>query len=378
MTRKAFIYIIALLLPLTAVRAQVSVKAMTDSTAILLGEQTALRVTVVHPAATTPVFPQDLQPLLKAGLEVVGKGQVSSEPGTPSDGMTTTKCVYTLTSFEPALYYIPSINVKVGKQTYPTPQLALKVNDIKVDTVHTDKYYGPKEITDPAYTWRDWMRLFLLAVLLIVCCAGSAAAYLWMQMAGRKKQTKKEVKAVVPPHKEAEAAIEQLKDNYGREELTSKDYYTSLIGILRRYVSKRYGFKADEMTSYELVARLIELGEKEEQPATSEGEQGEKVAHVEPDYTELREILATADLTKFAKLQTDQGEDERNLRRLSDYIETTKSDKPPVITEEDIPEDTGEKVSDVRRRRKIVFVLSLVVTVLILAVVVYEIHELLL
>jgi hypothetical protein len=292
--------------------------------------------------------------------------------------MTTTKCVYTLTSFDPALYYIPSINVKVGKQTYPTPQLALKVNDIKVDTVHTDKYYGPKEITDPAYTWRDWMRLFLLAVLLIVCCAGSAAAYLWMQMAGRKKQTKKEVKAVVPPHKEAEAAIEQLKDNYGREELTSKDYYTSLIGILRRYVSKRYGFKADEMTSYELVARLIELGEKEEQPATSEREQGEKVAHVEPDYTELREILATADLTKFAKLQTDQGEDERNLRRLSDYIETTKSDKPPVITEEDIPEDTGEKVSDVRRRRKIVFALSLVVTVLILAVVVYEIHELLL
>ena len=138
MTRKAFIYIIALLLPLTAVRAQVSVKAMTDSTAILLGEQTALRVTVVHPAATTPVFPQDLQPLLKAGLEVIGKGQVSSEPGTPSDGMTTTKCVYTLTSFDPALYYIPSINVKVGKQTYPTPQLALKVNDIKVDTVHTD------------------------------------------------------------------------------------------------------------------------------------------------------------------------------------------------------------------------------------------------
>ena len=49
-----------------------------------------------------------------------------------------------------------------------------------------------------------------------------------------------------------------------------------------------------------------------------------------------------------------------------------------MITEEDIPEDTGKKVSDVRRRRKIVFVLSLVVTVLILAVVVYEIHELLL
>ena len=55
------------------------------------------------------------------------------------------------------------------------------------------------------------------------------------------------------PHKEAQNEIAKLKNEYESEELSSKDYYTSLIQILRKYVSKCYGFLVGELTSCELV-----------------------------------------------------------------------------------------------------------------------------
>ena len=191
------------------------------------------------------------------------KETVSIKEDEPVKGTNTSDYSFTITSFDPALYYIPSMNVKVGGKVYSTNQLAIKVNDVKVDTAHVDKFFGPKEIIEPVYTWRDWMPLFFLSLLLIVCGLTIWIAARKLIAAPKIKVAKAAKKEQLLPHKEAQNEIAKLKNEYESEELSSKDYYTSLILILRKYVSKRYGFRADEMTSYELVEHLIDLGDRQ-------------------------------------------------------------------------------------------------------------------
>ena len=80
------------------------------------------------------------------------------------------------------------------------------------------------------------------------------------------------------------------------------------------------------MTSYELVEHLINVPEdKTEKNAGPENNllaNNDKQVNLE----ELREILTTADLTKFAKLKTEANEDRTNLMRLAGYIDATKNE----------------------------------------------------
>lgn len=348
----------------TAAHGQVKVTASIDSTEMLIGEQTAVRINVSHPKNVKPTFPSNLQQLMKEGVEVVGEGKTVEKD---VDGATNTQYSFNITSFAPALYYIPSIGVKVGKRVYTTNQLAVKINDVKVDTTHIDKFFGPKEIIEPVYTWRDWMPLFVLALLLVGCCVANFVLAKRLRKAKYVKPMKVAKKKVVLPHKEAEQEIEKLKKEYTDEGLTSKDYYTSLVAILRHYVNKRYGINAEEMTSGELVDRLIKLG----------GESPQAQLQAAPNLDELREILVTADLTKFAKLKTNVGEDERNIARLSEYIETTKSDQLPQ--QEVMPTPTIKEPSiAVRRKRLLALAGAGVITAVVVALIVFEVIELML
>lgn len=361
-------------------KAQVKVTATIDSAEILIGGQTAVHITVEHPQNVQPSFPKSVQQLMNKGVEVVREGSVNTKKDEPASGTNTSDFSFTITSFDPALYSIPSMNVKVGGKVYATEQLALKVNDVKVDTAHIDKFFGPKEIIEPVYTWRDWMPLFFLSLLLIVCGVAIWISARRLMAAPKVKVAKAEKKTPLLPHKEAQREIAKLKDEYESEELSSKDYYTNLILILRRYVSKRYGFRADEMTSHELVEHLIDLGDKQRLLAKENAGGGNAQAALakEPDYAELREILATADLTKFAKLKTDSGEDERNLMRLSDYIETTKSDKLPEIVAEEEDEKPDTPANNPRTKKKIILGTAIAATIAVALLMINEIFDLLL
>lgn len=48
--------------------------------------------------------------------------------------------VYTITSFDSALYYLPPFEVFVNDQSYRSKALALKVYSVPVDTLHPDQF----------------------------------------------------------------------------------------------------------------------------------------------------------------------------------------------------------------------------------------------
>ena len=176
-----------------------------------------------------------------------------------------------------------------------------------------------------SFVWQDWMPLFVLSLLLIICVGVLGYAIYLLRRSKEVKEVKVKQEFILP-HEEAKRNIEKLKTKYDSGDFTSKDYYTELVSILRDYVTQRYGFSAKEMTSYELVEHLINVPEdKTEKNAGPENNllaNNDKQVNLE----ELREILTTADLTKFAKLKTEANEDRTNLMRLAGYIDATKNE----------------------------------------------------
>jgi hypothetical protein len=77
------------------------------------------------------------------------------------------------------------------------------------------------------------------------------AWYLWR----RRKKPEPSIPAPppVPPHLEAYQALDALGTQTG---ISGKQYYFTLSAILRRYLERRYGFPAAEMTTEELLPRI--------------------------------------------------------------------------------------------------------------------------
>ena len=125
--------------------------------------------------------------------------------------------------------------------------------------------------------------------------------------------------------------IDQIKAEKVWAKEDSKEYYTRLTAILRTYIEKRYGFNAMEMTSTEIIDRLL----KEQ---TSES------------LDELRMLFQTADLVKFAKYNTLINENDANLVNAIEFINQTKVE----ADENAVPEPDEVTIEQKRSRRTLI------------------------
>ena len=94
-----------------------------------------------------------------------------------------------------------------------------------------------------------------------------------------------------------------VKDFYQNEELVAMT--TELTDTLRTYIKERFGFNALEMTSTEIIEKLLETNDKEA-------------------LSDLRTLFQTADLVKFAKHNPLMNENDANLINAVDFINETK------------------------------------------------------
>ena len=127
----------------------------------------------------------------------------------------------------------------------------------------------------------------------------------------------------LPPHVEAQMALEKLRQQRLWQEGEHKLYYSTLTDIIRAYIAGRYGVGAMEMTSDEIIdaMRGVELPQK--------------------SAMDLSDILREADLVKFAKAVPEADENEAAFRAAWDFVEQTK---PVEIIEddEDEPQQGGK------------------------------------
>jgi len=148
---------------------QASVVSKIDSVSILIGQQAHLTVEVTARKGANVTFPrfkraQQMVP----GVEVV---ETSPENRSESDDQLTVSKTFTLTSFDGKLYAIPGMKVKVDGKVYASNQLALKVLECEVDTLHPEKFFPPKDVQDNPFMWSEWSPLYWLGVLVMLVSA---------------------------------------------------------------------------------------------------------------------------------------------------------------------------------------------------------------
>jgi hypothetical protein len=140
---------------------------------------------------------------------------------------------------------------------------------------------------------------------------------------------------------------------------SQKEYYTKLTDALRRYIEERYGFSAMEMTSSEIIDRLMKSPDAK-------------------SLNELRQLFSTADLVKFAKYSTLINENDANLMNALEFINETKLENMP--TEEVVkPELTQEeqRTNKTRKALKWTVIVIAAVCAVLLVYIVYNIYQLL-
>ena len=117
-------------------------------------------------------------------------------------------------------------------------------------------------------------------------------------------------------------------EQQNRHSEDSKAYYTQLTDILREYINERFGFNATEMTSYEILERLEESRDKE-------------------SLSELRDLLSTADMVKFAKFKPMLNENDRNLVSALEFVNDTKIE----VSEDELQPKEVETVIEEKRSK---------------------------
>ena len=210
-----------------------------------------------------------------------------------------------LTSFDSGLYSLPApLFIVVGAEGADTLRIEsplLAVDDMDIDTTG----YVMKDIKGNVrypLTFKEIAIyvLILLAAVAIICIIVRYIRY-------RRQNRDFFGRPIVqdPPHIVALRKLEKLRGEKlwqcGRE----KQYYTGITDALREYIENRYNIGAREMTSAEILDNL-----KDKQIE----------ARV---FSELDDLLKTADLVKFAKFSPDNDSNEEAVPKAVRFVNST-------------------------------------------------------
>jgi len=333
--------------------AQVSVEAVIDSIQIFVGQQAHVTLTATAKENAKVEFPQfKSTEYITPGVEVLDRKELEQQP--QDNGFVSRSMVYTMTSFDDTLYYLPPMTVKIDGKPYKSKSLALKVLTFEVDTLHADQFFGPKDVQDNPFQWSDWSMPFWLSVLMLILLA--VTYYLYLRLRDNKPIIShiRIVKRLLP-HQKAMKEIEQIKADKMVNSENSKEYYTKLTDTLRKYIEERYGFNAMEMTSSEIIERLT-------------------ASQDQKSLDELRQLFTTADLVKFAKYSTLINENDANLVNAIEFINQTKLENVPV--EETVKPQLSEEDQRSQKTRRVLKWLITAIAVVCLALFVYVVYTL--
>ena len=354
---KRTVSLIVLLASVLGLRAQVSVEAEIDYIQIFVGQQAHVTLAATAKENAKVEFPQ-FKPTeyITPGVEVLDRKELENKE--EDNGFVTRRMVYTMTSFDDTLYYLPPMTVKIDGKPYQSKSLALKVLTIEVDTLHAEQFFGPKDVQDNPFQWSDWSLPFWASVLMLVLMA--IGYYLYLRLRDNKPIIShiRIVKRLLP-HQKAMKEIEQIKADKMVTSENSKEYYTKLTDTLRKYIEERYGFSAMEMTSSEIIDRLMST-------------------HDQKALDELRQLFTTADLVKFAKYSTLINENDANLVNAIEFINQTKLENMPV--EETVKPQLSvedQRTQKTRRVLKMVVTAVAVICLVLFGYVVYSLYLLL-
>jgi hypothetical protein len=294
----------------------IKVEASVGKVTLPMGDQTTLHITAHLQAKDEITFP--------TLPDSIGKIQIvkALKPDTSFDkdnlqAETITRN-YTITSFTPGTYYIPQFTLHSKTASYTTDSLMVQFTPVAVDT--TKGIYDIKQPMAVSYTWLDWLKanwpwlvIPLAAILLIV-----GFIYYWMRRP-KKEVVIQEKAPAVPFHVIALNKLNALRDKKLWQQGEVKLYHSELTDTLREYLEQRYRIHTFEQTTDEIITSIKNTG----MPAD--------------ERNKLQQILAIADLVKFAKEQPLPADNEQSMDNAISFIMQTKQEPVQPANKEELP-----------------------------------------
>ncbi len=308
------------------------VSATIDSTSIKIGEEIRYKMHVEVDSTQIVIFPEGKT---FTPLEVIESYTIDTAKNGVRLGLTKE---YALTQFDSGYYTIPRQKVMVGDQVFFTDSLKVEVRNVLVDTTK-QKMFAIKPLQDVEasfpFNWKKWFLLIGLPLLII-------GAIIFLLLRRKKKKAAKEEE--LPPYERAMLALQRIDESQLLEQDSHKEYYSQLSETARRYIDEEVYDHALESTTDELIIRLdeeIKSGALNLDKTTIE---------------ELKSVLKTADMAKFARSRPDIGTAKTDRNVIERVINETK-EAIPEPTEEELlaDEEYRRSVAEKRQRKKIIF-----------------------
>lgn len=321
------------------------VTSTVDSTKIRIGEEILYTINVDADSTDVVVFPE--------GQTFGPLEMIESYKADTTFEASKTKLIksYGLTQFDSGNYTIPPQRIIINNKPFLTDSVRIEVNTVAIDTTK-QKMFDIKpavEIDAPPF---DWLKLIYWGIPLILIVV---AVYLF-----QRKKRKDAAKKQLPPYEEAIVALKKLDNSQLLKENKSKEYYSNLTEIVKRYLDREVDESALESTSDELITRLMMHKDAGNFDFSNE------------TIRKLDQIFKRADLVKFARMNQEYGQAEVDRKSIEEIINETH-EVIPEPTEEELLKDKEylEKLQKRKQRKKWIIGISGVLALLILAGVAY-------
>lgn len=280
-----------------------------DSTQIKIGSAFNLTLKATANEGSKIVFPnqQTIGP-----FEVLEQSKIDTVKN--SNQLQLTK-KYTLTQFDAGDYVLPRLSVYVDGKNHQTNLFNIKVNDVVVDTLKQPMYDIKAQIggeTDTDTLWK-----YLLA--LVLCVLAGVAAYFIIKRLQQKNLTEEDLYKT--PLEKVTKKLQLLDSKRLVLNGDVKSYYSEMTDVIRDYIEEVFEIPAKESTTSELVQHLLKTV------------QTKKIQLSKESINDLKRVLQTADLVKFAKSEPMMNEIEQD-RKTSEVVSVSIDKAIPRFSEE--------------------------------------------
>ncbi|MDO5609041.1 MAG: hypothetical protein Q4G08_11370 [Capnocytophaga sp.] len=289
------------------------IRISTDRQDIKIGEQIEYEISVETPASEVVQFPegQSFVP-----LELVRSTAIDTFR--ENEKMRLVKRFF-LTQFDSGAYTIPRQRIFIGGHPQLTDSVLVNVHTVPVDTLQ-QPLYDIKTMTQTekpsVLSKKGWLALGIVLVLALM------ALLIYLFVFRAKKLTNEEKRRKLPPFERAIQDLRNLQNSKYLIESRHKEYYSELTDIVREYLEDEVHILAKESTTDELLENITLRQEAGRLNLTNE------------TVTNLKQVLRTADLVKFARNKPSDAVAESDRAIIEDVVVKTKEALPEPTVEE--------------------------------------------
>lgn len=222
---------------------------------------------------------------------------------------------YTLTQFDEGDYVVPRLSVYIDGKNHQTNLFNIKVNNVTVDTLKQPMHDIKAQIGGETDTDKLWKYLFGILFSIIA----GVAAYFIVKRIQDKNLTEEDLYKTP-----LEKVTKKLQLLDGKRLVLNgdvKSYYSEMTDVIRDYIEEVFEIPAKESTTSEVIQMLFQTIKTK------------KIQLSKESVNDLKRVLQTADLVKFAKSEPMMNEIEQD-RRTSEVISVSIDKAIPRFSEE--------------------------------------------